>query len=219
MGEKSSAKAVLNAEVGTTLARLPRDKPTALVSEPDLDDSDSSIDPEDFADEYVSLKTRMYQLRPLLFDQSPGNGSRKSKGKSTKDESDPRMRKLEMKVAKIENDILFDRDAAEMRWREKLNDLRRESAFTREKERSTVENGQVDKSQPTVTEDTGEFVMVEASDSGDDVLLGGMFTEDASDESPSIQTAASAVKVIRDFGSSVGGVSPQKLLHEVCKAR
>lgn len=108
-----------------------------------------------------------------------------------------------------------------MRWRDKLSDLWRESAFTREKERavSVPKTKPQKESQPTVSEDTGDFVMVEAAESGDEALLGSIFTEDVHDEPPLIQDSANSAITIRNFGVSVGGVEPDKLLQEVCKAR
>lgn len=196
--------------------------PIIDTTEPYLsDESDSSLDPEDFADEYVSLNTRVYQLCPQLFDQNSGGGSKKARPKAIKDVSDPRVKKLRLKIAKIESDILFDHHAAEIMWREKLNDLWRESAFVREKERaiSVPKTKPQKEPQPTVSEDTGEFVMVEASESGDEALLGGIFTEDVNDEPLLVQDTTDSNITIRNFGVSVGGVEPDKLLQEVCKAR
>jgi ATP-dependent RNA helicase DHX29 len=160
----------------------------------------------------------VYQLQPQLFDQKPGGG-KKARGRITGTDSDPKTRRLLSKVAKIESDILFDRDAAEIKWLEKLNDLRRESTFIREKERTITEKKADTVIQPTVPEDTGDFVMVEAGESGDEALLGSMFTEDISDESLFPQDATNACKYIRSFEESVGGTSPLKLLQEVCQAR
>lgn len=196
-------------------------RPVIDVIEPDLsNESDSSLDPEDFVDEYVSLKTRIYQLNPQFFDQNLGSG-RKARPKATQDTSDPRVKRLQLKIAKIEGDILFDHDTAEMRWREKLSDLWRESAFAREKERAVPapKTKPQKEPQPPVSEDTDDFVMVEAAESGDEALLGGIFTEDVSDEPPLIQVSANSAINIRDFGASTGGVEPDKLLQEVCKAR
>jgi ATP-dependent RNA helicase DHX29 len=150
-----------------------------------------------------------------------GSGGKKARSKATRDVSDPRVKKLQLKIAKIENDILFDHDVAEMRWKEKLSDLWRESAFTREKERaaSVPKTKPQKESQPTVSEDTGDFVMVGAGESGDEALLGGIFTEDVNDEPPLIQDSTNSAITIRNFGVSVGGVEPDKLLQEVCKAR
>ncbi|GAM35605.1 ATP-dependent RNA/DNA helicase [Talaromyces pinophilus] len=220
--EKSPSIPSLVVQGENTLNKPSPSRSIIDVTEPDLsDDSDSSLDPEDFEDEYVSLKTRIYQLNPQLFDQNLGSGGRKARSKAMKDIADPIVKKLQLKIAKIESDILFDRDAAEMRWREKLGDLWRESAFTREKERaiSVPKTKPQKKPQPTISEDTGDFVMVEAAESGDEALLGGIFTEDVNDEPPLIQDTANSAIIIRDFGVSVGGVEPDKLLQEVCKAR
>jgi ATP-dependent RNA helicase DHX29 len=108
-----------------------------------------------------------------------------------------------------------------MRWREKLNDLWSESAFVREKERAvSVPKTKPQKElQPTVSEDTGDFIMVEASESGDEALLGDIFAEGVNDEPLLVQDSANSTIIIRDFGASIGGVEPDKLLQEVCKAR
>lgn len=218
---KSPSKASPRAEGENPLNNPASSRPIIDVIEPDLsEDSDSSLDPEDFADEYVSLKTRIYQLSPQLFDQNSGGG-RKARPQANKNISDPRIKKLQLKIAKIESDILFDHDTAEMRWRERLNDLWRESAYTREKERvlSVAKAKPQGESQPTVSETTGDFVMVEAAESGDEALLGGIFTEDVNEDLPLVQETTNSVVSIREFGVSVGGVEPDKLLQEVCKAR
>ena len=192
------------------------------VNETDVsDDSDISLDPEDFADEYVSLKTRMYQLNPRFFDQGSGGGGRKARLKAVGDIPDPRVQKIQRKIAKIESDILFDSEIAENRWREKFSDLWRESAFVREKERAVAvtKNQSRGDSQPTISEDTGDFVMVEAAESGDEALLGGIFTEDLDEAPPLVQDAPSSAINVIDFGVSTGGVDPEKLLKEVCTAR
>ncbi|KAF4969648.1 hypothetical protein F66182_17841, partial [Fusarium sp. NRRL 66182] len=159
-------------------------------------------------------------LNPQLFDQDSGSG-RKARQKATKDVSDPRVKRLQLKIAKIESDILFDHEAAEMRWREKLSDLWRESAFSREKERavSGAKAKPQKETQPTVSEATGDFVLVEAAESGDEGLLGSIFTENVNDDLSSVQETTNSVISIRDFGVSVGGVEPDKLLQEVCKTR
>ena len=65
--------------------------------------------------------------------------------------SNPKTLKLQKKIAKLESDILFDREAAELKWREKLLDLMRESAFLREKEKTlsaNEEHPKVDEQRP-----------------------------------------------------------------------
>ncbi|EED21824.1 ATP dependent RNA helicase, putative [Talaromyces stipitatus ATCC 10500] len=216
--KKSPSNPSLAAQAGNPLNKPPSSR-TIIEVEPNLgNESDSSLDPEDFADEYVSLKTQIYQLSPQLFDQNSGGG-RKGRAQAPKDVSDPRIKKLQLKVAKIESDILFDHDAAEMKWREKLNDLRREFTFNREKGRAVpvAKNVPSKESQPTISEDTEEFVMVEASESGDELLLGGIFIEP--DEPLLVRDTPDSIKVIRNFAESVGGTEPDKLLQEVCKAR
>lgn len=192
--------------------------PTINPPESNLDDSDSSIDPEDFIAEYVSIQSELYQARPQLFDHASKAGSRKADGKKAEDDSDPRMRRLRRRLAKIENDVLFDHGEAQVRWNDQLNQLRQETAFVREKNRQTEKPLPPVTSTPqAVSKRASAELEAEAADD-DEGLFGEMFAADASDGPSSILETANSHVLVRDFGEPIG-LSPRRILEETCKAR
>lgn len=188
---------------------------------PSPDDSDSSIDPEDFTEEYVALQSRLYQLRPKYFDQ-PSKARNKKPGRDKGDgnDTDSRVARLRRKIAKIENDVLFDRVEAEAKWRDKLNELRKEAVFMREKEHQVEKppsSSKVEDPQSVDEPDLGELAL--AADDDNDALFGEMFAADTSVTEPlSIAEPTSRDVLIRDFGKP-SGLSPRRVLEETCKAR
>ncbi|PWY70412.1 ATP dependent RNA helicase [Aspergillus heteromorphus CBS 117.55] len=196
-------------------------KPKSPVKEPSISlqsspyDSDSSLDPDTLVPKYLDLQTRLYGLRPELFDQ-PRKGKKGSRKPVEADVQDPQIAKLQRKVASIENDVLFDRHEAEYKWMDKLDDLRKEAAFVRRvqpEEKAALEEPEKkaeleDDSAPPL--DTEENVD----------LLGDMFQ----DEEPGLEVGVlteelnKAFVKMRDFGKWTG-LSPRRVLEETCKAR
>ena len=76
--------------------------------------------------EYVELQTKLYSIAPELFDRPKAKARPSS---SLSEEEDPQVLKIQRKIAKIEADVLFDRQEAESLWEEKLIQLRREGAI------------------------------------------------------------------------------------------
>ncbi|KAL2872276.1 putative ATP dependent RNA helicase [Aspergillus lucknowensis] len=186
-------------------------KPVFKEPTPQADpyDSDSSLDPDTLVPKYLDLQTRLYNLRPEIFDKP-------KKGKKGRDPSggadDPQVFKLQRKISAIENDVLFDRKEAEYFWREKLDDLRKEAAIFRRAETS-IEKGPVEKTDPE--SDTAAKL-----DDGEYDLLGDMFqTEEPALEQGVITEELNKASIItRDFGKWTG-LSPRRVLEEACKAR
>jgi ATP-dependent RNA helicase DHX29 len=192
-----------------------------LVSAPDPspDDSDSSIDPEDFTEEYVALQSQLYQLRPQYFDQpSKGKNKKPGRGKSNDHDPDPRLARIQRKIAKIENDVLFDQAEAEVQWREKLADLRKEVAFMREKEQPVEKpptGPRVEK--PQSVDESDELGLAADDDNG--ALFGEMFAADMSEVEPlAIAESTNRNILMRNFGKP-SGLNPRRVLEETCKAR
>ncbi|PYI15552.1 ATP dependent RNA helicase [Aspergillus violaceofuscus CBS 115571] len=185
-------------------------------------DSDSSLDPDTLTPKYLELQTRLYELRPELFDQ-PKKGKKGSRKHTGTDSQDPQIAKVQRKIASIENDVLFDRHEAEYKWREKLDDLRKEAAFARRtepEEKPPVEEvAEKEQSEEKKTELDGDAAPLDSI--GEDAdLLGDMFGS----EEPTLELGViteelskAAIKT-RDFGKWAG-LSPRRVLEETCKAR
>lgn len=184
------------------------------------DDSDSSIDPDSLVPEFLELQSRLYQLRPDYFDQ-PKKSKKANSGKADAQESDPQVMKIKRKLSKIENDVLFDRVEAEDQWKEKLNELRKEQAFVRQKERQVDAPSAVpsEKQEEAEKQETEAEEILPAVDDENADLFGDMFSAEASAAEPTLQDeTAPSITQIRDFGKHTG-LSPRRVLEETCKAR
>lgn len=186
-------------------------------------ESDSSIDPDTMVPEWLDLQTQMYKLQPELFDR-PGKGKKAGWGGTASQSDNPEVSKLQRKIAKIERDVLFERQEAEYLWKEKFDELRKDAAFLRrpvEKKKGPSPTEPKELTKPEVTnaeDDTALFPLDEMDDGAG--LLGDMFEAEAEGGSilglplPEIQTPVTH----RDFGKWAG-LSPRRVLEETCKSR
>lgn len=164
---------------------------------------------------YLDLQTRLYNLRPEIYDKPKKGKKGQSAGATVED---PQTLKLQRKISSIENDVLFDRKEAEHLWREKLGDLRKEAAIFRRAEADT-EKEQVDQNVPEPEPEPEAAPILEDGEAGD--LLGDMFQ---TEEEPTLELGViteelnKASIAIRDFGKWTG-LSPRRVLEEACKAR
>ncbi|KAH8695954.1 hypothetical protein BGW36DRAFT_178969 [Talaromyces proteolyticus] len=219
--ERQSASASISSTPGKDDWKKSK-APPPLINDPEvvLDDSDSSIDPENFVDEYVSLQSRLYKIQPRLIDQLAKGAKRATRENRAQNESDPRAKSILRKLTKIENDVLFDRHEADVKWLDTLNHLRQEAAFVREKER-TIEtpSGPIQPSKD-FGEDSGVVgdAPLETPISDDEGLFGEIFAGDISNGPSSILETPNSHHLLRDFGKP-SGLSPRRVLEEVCKAR
>lgn len=186
-------------------------------------ESDSSIDPDTMVPEWVELQTRLYALQPELFDR-PGKG-KKGRGPAADQSDDPEVAKLLRKIAKIERDVLFERQVAEYIWKGKLEELRKDATFMRrpvERKKESSPTAEADEQAPVPALDGLDLTVpsLEEMDDGTGVL-GDMFQEETEGSGsvlglppPKVEAAVT----LRDFGKSTG-LSPRRVLEETCKAR
>lgn len=173
--------------------------------------------------EWLELQTRLYSLQPDLFDRS-GKGKR-GRYPATSQSDDPEVAKLQRKIAKIERDVLFERQEAEYIWKEKLEELRKDATFTRRPVECKKESPPTTdaEEQATVPGLDGLDLTVPSLEEMDDGagLLGDMFQDEAESSAsilglppPKVETTVT----LRDFGKSTG-LTPRRVLEETCKAR
>lgn len=192
---------------------------SAPPSPPSLDpyDTDSSLDPDTLVPKFVELQTRLYEIQPDLFDR-PKKGNKPRAGPQS---GDPRIARIQRKIGSIESDVLFERLEAESQWREKLDGLRKETAFMRQESRADERTPEQTESREPPTEieaDPGSAPPVEDEEQGD--LFGDMFER----EEPALEVGViteelnAAAMTHRDFGKWTG-LSPRRILEETCKSR
>jgi len=180
-------------------------------------DSDSSIDPDTMVPEWLEMQTKLYSLQPDLFDR-PGRG-RKARGPATQFD-DPEVVKLQRKIAKIENDVLFERREAEYIWKDKLEELRKDAAFIRRPPERKKEEPPAEEEQASVPALDGLDLSMPSMDELDGGL-GDMFQEQPEGSGSVLglpPPVAGISTTIRDFGKTVG-LSPRRVLEETCKAK
>ncbi|KAK1141455.1 hypothetical protein N8T08_008995 [Aspergillus melleus] len=179
-------------------------------------DSDSSLDPDTLMPKFLDLQTKLYGLQPDLFDK-PRRGKKSGRETTDSDGENPQVIRLQRKIASIENDVLFDRAEAEYRWKEKLEDLRKEAAFFRqmEPEKKTAPNTNGDRDEKSEQASPPKGDMDDAAD-----LLGDMFQG----EEPVLEAGViteelnKAAVTMRDFAKWTG-LNPRRVLEETCRAR
>lgn len=172
---------------------------------------------------YLELQTKLYSLYPDLYDK-PKKGKKSGRDNTDSGSSDPQIAKVQRKISNIEKDVLFDREEAEYKWREKLEDLKKEASFFRRTQREEEKPPPAeDQEQAEETKPESELesdVLVAAGDNENTDLLGDMFgAEEPELESGVIlEELSKATMYVRDFGKFTG-LSPRRVLEETCKSR
>lgn len=193
------------------------------------DDSDTETDddPETLTAKYLTLKRQLYDLQPELA-QIPRRGHPQSSKRmnidAQGDNLNPRIVRLQRRLMEIETDILFDRETAQMQWKEasialakeaserkrlQLSDDTSSASRTPTNDRTTTPNQ--DLSDLTADpDDTASLGMLSDLFSSIDVTPSGTGPQQPNLEEKSIS--------IREFGNP-NGLKPRRVLEEACKAR
>lgn len=167
--------------------------------------------------EWLDMQTKLYSLQPDLFDR-PGKG-KKGRG-PTSQSDDPEVSKLQRKIAKIENDVLFERREAEYIWKDKLEELRKDATFIRRPPERKKEEPPAEE-QPDVPALDGLDLSMPSMDELDGTGLGDMFQEQTEGSGSTLglpPPVPGTSTTLRDFGKTTG-LSPRRVLEETCKAK
>jgi ATP-dependent RNA helicase DHX29 len=185
---------------------------------------DSDIEPDDLIPEFVASRAKLLGL-------SRSRGSRSYPAADIED-VEVTIAKLEAKIRKIENDVLFDKLAAEQQWRSKKVTVEQQLAAARKEAQPDSES----KFQPEEeeTDQIGDGISDEAERIAAEVLgevdddddIGGLFAslpqneiDPATGKTQTVLTGSDGEKLlIRSFGKWAG-VSPRRALEEACRSR
>lgn len=211
---------------------------------------DSDIEPETLVPMYFATKTRLFELqRPHQQDApkgKPGTHNKNAPAPAAMSDADKlETAKLLGKLAKIENDILFDKRDAETKWRAEKIKLERtyseavkqkaaEEARAKAKEEA-AQDEESDSDSDSSSSDDDDDVSAEAKriaaeilaqDSSDDDNLADLFASlPVSEVDPTTGKTNTVVNnmdgtklIIRDFGKWTG-VNPVRALEEACRSR
>lgn len=196
-------------------------KPPVSVELPESEDSeDSDDDPGNLIPRFLSLRTALYKDAPTLFNSS----KKKASSNATLSAKASRIQK---KLARFEDDPLFDRELAELDWQMTLSTLRLETAAKSRydnEEKSEIEGPE--DAPPVGKEDVNEPIPQDAPDdqrsheNSDDDMIGSLFTETqtTADDEQDKEAGDERFITIRDFGKA-SGISPCRILADACRAR
>uniref|UniRef100_A0A0D2XNM0 Uncharacterized protein n=1 Tax=Fusarium oxysporum (strain Fo5176) TaxID=660025 RepID=A0A0D2XNM0_FUSOF len=189
---------------------------------------DSDIEADELVPKYLETKAK-------LLEHERGKG-RPDSSKTSESDEELAVAKLEAKIRKIENDVLFDKYEAEQRWKAQRIDLERRLAAEKQEyqAQSEVIPARADETPHEQVEnddinDEAERIAAEVLAEGhdeDEDDIGGLFASlpqnevDASTgESRTIVNSADGNRItIRDFGKWTG-ISPRRALEEACRSR
>ncbi|KAG6039358.1 hypothetical protein E4U41_002830 [Claviceps citrina] len=218
----STPKPLSNSSKSKASARgnKPPSEKKKLVVTYDLD-----IEPDDLEPEYISAKAQLLELN-----------RNNTKANDTDGDAQMEIAKLEAKVLKIENDVLFDKYSAEQKWRaerliidKQLAAARKEAHARSQKEKETAGAEAHPKAKADDVNEEAERIaadILSQQDDDDDDIIGGLFAslpqsevDPDTGESRTVINSANGTKLfIRDFGKWTG-VSPRRVLEEACRSR
>ncbi|KAI0376887.1 P-loop containing nucleoside triphosphate hydrolase protein [Hypomontagnella monticulosa] len=199
------------------------------------------IEPDDLIPAYLETKAKLFQLQRPRQDINKGGRAKNGKNQSSSNTSsdDIEEAKLLAKIDKIEQDVLFDRFAAEQKWRTDRIELEKEFAAKKQAERQAEEeakqNDAVNAAQEAQSDDDDDVTreaqriaaeILKQDGSDDDQALSDLFaslpvqeTDAATGKTSTVINGADGVKItIRDFGKWTSG-NPTRTLEETCRSR
>lgn len=189
-------------------------------------DSDEDLDPDQLVNQYLSLKSRLYELDPNL-DLPIAKHTKSDSRPGSKELSTPSaaVRKILRKLRRIQSDVLFDLVEAEGRWMETCKLLARQAAQRR---RHDAGNEIRNLGYPEVLSLSavvpGQNKIPEERENSVEEAVGNLFsnlphTLADTNRICSIKDVTSDTNlIVRDFGEFTG-VSPRRVFEEACRAR
>ena len=209
----------------------PLEESTSVSSESDFD---SDLEPHQQISRYLSLQSQLYAVDPTLANPTQKMPKRAAAGIRNVNSSenviiDRKVARLTAKLEKINSDILFDREQAEMKWAQHWTQLAKERS---ERERLGIhissEKGHQGKRQQNSEAIASPSNVPEPIrnelDTGD--MLGEFFSGLPNSVTDSITgtsnmksaNADGSMVIIRSFGKW-NGISPRRVFEEACRAR
>ncbi|KAM5443922.1 putative RNA helicase [Microsporum ferrugineum] len=191
--------------VSHTRSSTPSKSPEAIstrISRPPSPESegDSNLhDPEMLVPEFLALRSRLYELDPFMFNKTKSKKVAKQGSKQTQDQSrHPTVANIKRKLARIEQDILFDAHEAEERWAERLEELRHATGESLRKSLSSP------KVIPNVLDtELNETPAKDTLSEEDEGLFGEMFDLGINDTKGQLLLGVTNTTIkLRDFGKS-----------------
>ncbi|KAI1455583.1 P-loop containing nucleoside triphosphate hydrolase protein [Annulohypoxylon moriforme] len=196
------------------------------------------IEPDDLIPVYLETKAKLFELqrphqdskkgKPAKNRGPNGNGTKRTASELSGDDLEEA--KLLAKIEKIEQDVLFDKVAAEQTWRANRIELEKEFAAKKKAEAEAKEEAaqeaQSDDDEVTKEAERIAAEILQQDDADDDQALSDLFAslpfqevDAVTGKTTNVINGANGIKItIRDFGKWTG-ISPVRALEEACRSR
>lgn len=186
---------------------------------------DEDFEPDKLLPEFLATKKRLLEIERKHIPPSAA-----APGSDLLDSSDPELTKakLEARLRRIENDVLFDSFLADQQWRTQklalekdISSAKKEAAILRAQESDAPSQAE---SPPNIN-DEAERIAAEILAEDDDGIT-GLFeslpqneVDPTTGKTQTVVNSADGIRtVIRDFGKWTG-VTPRRVLEEACRSR
>ncbi|KAI1204429.1 uncharacterized protein F4807DRAFT_333252 [Annulohypoxylon truncatum] len=194
------------------------------------------IEPDDLIPAYLETKAKLFELQRPQQDSKKGKPAKSRGPNGTKHVAselsgdDLEEAKLLAKIEKIEQDVLFDKVAAEQTWRTNRIELEKEFAAKKKAEAQAKEEAaqeaQSDDDEVTKEAERIAAEILQQDDDDDDQALSDLFAslpvqevDAVTGKTINVINGADGIKItIRDFGKW-SGVNPTRALEEACRSR
>ncbi|KAI0880682.1 P-loop containing nucleoside triphosphate hydrolase protein [Annulohypoxylon maeteangense] len=194
------------------------------------------IEPDDLIPAYLDTKAKLFEIQRPQQDSKRGkpakyrapNGAKHVVSELSGDDLEEA--KLLAKIEKIEQDVLFDKIAAEQTWRANRIELEKKFAAKKKAEAQAKEEAaqeaQSDDDEVTKEAERIAAEILQQDDADDDQALSDLFAslpvqevDAVTGKTTNVINEANGIKItIRDFGKWTG-ISPVRALEEACRSR
>lgn len=237
--ELASGQKAANPKNGPANSKPATPKKVAVVYHED-------IEPDELVPAYLETKAKLFQLQRPKQDNKRVTKSAKNRAPGgTKQPTtelsgdDLEEAKLIAKIEKIEQDVLFDKFAADQVWRANRIELEKEFAAKKKSEaealaeteetkeqKETAQEAQSDDDEVTKEAQRITAEILQQDDDDDDHAISDLFanlptqeTDAITGKTSTVINGADGIKItIRDFGKWTG-VGPVRALEEACRSR
>ncbi|KXJ92133.1 ATP dependent RNA helicase [Microdochium bolleyi] len=204
-------------------------KKSALVCNED-------IEPDDLVPAYLDTKSKLFRIQRPQQDRAKSSSRLPVADEATTEPDDLETQKLLARLDRIVQDVLFDRDLGEQKWRAERIVVEKEYAVTRKRLAEEEEAARCQDSVEADDSDSDDDIAKEAKrmaaevlkqdNSDDDQALSDLFAslpiqeiDEKTGKTRNVVNGADGVKVyIQDFGKWTG-FNPVQALQETCKSR
>lgn len=187
---------------------------------------DEDFEPDKLVPEYLETKRRLLEIERKYTPRSMAPAE-----KPEGSDSEMVVAKLEARLKRIENDVLFDKFVADQQWRAQKVTLEKELSAAKKEAANSENDGPEDLTKDNEAQNINDEasrvaaeILAENNDEDDDIsgLFASLPQNEVDPATGKMQTVINSTNgaktILKDFGKWTG-VSPRRVLEEACRSR